>query len=541
MPASRLSPADLTFLSASPGATVPGALLHRARSVLGCDFQSVVLHASDASAKACRALGAAAFVHGEHVFLGEGTFRPDEPGFVALLAHELAHVVQQRRGRAGSGVSGARPALEAEADLAASSVMHGVPFRVSLADETGAPACWNLAGHYFLPYLMFLNFGVDPDLARRIALWCWLPDQVEEFDAAHVGFNWVRDIPILSDPFSPQWRETQDNYRKYEAEALAAGGEAGQGQPLVYRRPTAPVASSYASESQYVRSVHSGLHVLDGERAADEARRRAGDFTNSAHLPILFRAIILHAYGDCFSHAKMGIDNDELWGPTVLGVPVGHGIDGHESDDIWNERRWAPFCAYARGVGALANDYAGGKGIAPLDDIVAALSPMTRGAPAVIDRDNEKLKAAAAALGSPWTDLTWPAVVPDWSKISPKARSLARATGVRLDEDGCATHMRNVAAQLLGRPMDGTHPKFPPAPWKEYYKRYSSMINMDAGDTDGERIFYKIQKCSVEWSRMAIGRSFADVFPKPVSAGPPAAVPATSPDGRAPVRPRRIH
>jgi len=57
----------------------------------GEDFSSVRVHADERAASSARALNARAYTLGEHVILGAG-----EPASPGLLAHELAHVVQQR-------------------------------------------------------------------------------------------------------------------------------------------------------------------------------------------------------------------------------------------------------------------------------------------------------------------------------------------------------------------------------------------------------------------------------------------------------------
>ena len=360
-------------------------------------------------------------------------------------------------------------ALELEADLAAAAVLKGESFRVSLPDASRAPACWNIAGHYYVPYLVFLNAGVDTAIAQRIALWCWLPDQVEEFDAKHIGLNWAgnlfADLPLVNKVTSPQWRNAQRVYAKYDT-------------------------ATYASESQYVRAVHEGLHVFTGGSAETEAARRARIFSDGRHLKLLYRAIALHPYGDCFSHRRLGTRSSTLWGYTLGVLPTGHAVDGEASDDIWNEGRWAHFCAYVRGLGRIANAYNGrAEGIVPLDELVAALSPMISGAPRVMDNANR--------------DVTRPQVV-DWSKIRRPAIDLA-AKDVRRDEAGCSDHMRLVASRLIGAPMIGGHPNYRIVPWSEYYKRYRSMITLDSGESDGEKVFYLIQKYAVGWSGMAIG------------------------------------
>ncbi|MEW6173982.1 MAG: DUF4157 domain-containing protein [Bacillota bacterium] len=60
------------------------------------DFSGVRVHTGGFAAQACRAMGAQAFTAGSHIFFGAGRFSPATPGGRRLLAHELAHVAQQR-------------------------------------------------------------------------------------------------------------------------------------------------------------------------------------------------------------------------------------------------------------------------------------------------------------------------------------------------------------------------------------------------------------------------------------------------------------
>jgi hypothetical protein len=67
------------------------------------------------------AVAARAFTTGTDIFFAAGQYRPDTPTGDRLLAHELAHVVQQR-GASTSGpltVSTPQDALERDAEAAA--------------------------------------------------------------------------------------------------------------------------------------------------------------------------------------------------------------------------------------------------------------------------------------------------------------------------------------------------------------------------------------------------------------------------------------
>jgi hypothetical protein len=64
----------------------------------GTEFSEVRLHTGDEAQAMNRELGARAFTHGRDIYFNRGEFRPETPEGKRLLAHELAHVVQQRGG-----------------------------------------------------------------------------------------------------------------------------------------------------------------------------------------------------------------------------------------------------------------------------------------------------------------------------------------------------------------------------------------------------------------------------------------------------------
>jgi hypothetical protein len=64
----------------------------------GADFGDVRVHADADAQDSAEALGARAYTHGSDIAFGAGRYAPGTPAGRHLLAHELAHVVQQRRG-----------------------------------------------------------------------------------------------------------------------------------------------------------------------------------------------------------------------------------------------------------------------------------------------------------------------------------------------------------------------------------------------------------------------------------------------------------
>ena len=64
----------------------------------GFDFGGVRLHTDGQAAASAAAIGAKAYTIGNHIVFGAGQYRPETAEGRELLAHELAHVVQQNEG-----------------------------------------------------------------------------------------------------------------------------------------------------------------------------------------------------------------------------------------------------------------------------------------------------------------------------------------------------------------------------------------------------------------------------------------------------------
>jgi hypothetical protein len=120
----------------------------------GRDFGQVRIHDDTRAANSARLINALAYTVGPKIVFGAGQYSPGSPASRKLLAHELAHTVQQGSGaipasappvtrtrgggyRIATGVhDGAEPAhLESQADQAASQVT-----REGSADSLGGPA-----------------------------------------------------------------------------------------------------------------------------------------------------------------------------------------------------------------------------------------------------------------------------------------------------------------------------------------------------------------------------------------------------------------
>ena len=113
--------------NAAGGAPLAPAVKSELERSFKADLSAVRVHADGNAREVAVTLAARAVTHGSHVFLGPGESANDIP----LMAHEVAHVVQQRGGpatQAWSESGGDR--FEHEAQRAAAAVVRGDTFAV---------------------------------------------------------------------------------------------------------------------------------------------------------------------------------------------------------------------------------------------------------------------------------------------------------------------------------------------------------------------------------------------------------------------------
>jgi hypothetical protein len=115
---------------AQPGRPLDAAVRGHMEQHFATSFGNVRIHDDAASHGASRMLGAEAFALGQHVHFASGRYRPGSRDGLNLIAHELAHTVQQRAMPAASSadveLGAADSPLEREADRAAERAVAGV-------------------------------------------------------------------------------------------------------------------------------------------------------------------------------------------------------------------------------------------------------------------------------------------------------------------------------------------------------------------------------------------------------------------------------
>ncbi len=129
--------AAVASASSSSGSPLPETLMRKFESSLGADLSGVRVHTGAESAAANDAVGARAYTMGNDIHFGAGQFDPHSASGEHLIAHEVAHTVQQSGGASRMQfkleVSSPGDALELEADRAADAMVSGAPASVGTA------------------------------------------------------------------------------------------------------------------------------------------------------------------------------------------------------------------------------------------------------------------------------------------------------------------------------------------------------------------------------------------------------------------------
>jgi len=127
--------AAVSAASSSGGSPLPAPLMRKFESSLGAELSSVRVHTGGESAHAAQAVGARAYTMGQDIHFGAGQYDLSSEGGQHLLAHEVAHTVQQRGGSPTRQnkleVSSPGDAAELEADRAADAMMIGAPVDIA--------------------------------------------------------------------------------------------------------------------------------------------------------------------------------------------------------------------------------------------------------------------------------------------------------------------------------------------------------------------------------------------------------------------------
>jgi|GEM_PF-6491572 len=119
------------------GSPLEGPVRAKMERSMGTEFGAVRVHTGGAAARLSDGLGARAFTVGQDIAFAAGEYRPGSQTGDTLLAHELAHTIQQRSG--GSNPAGRdERAMEHQANQAAARVASGGEGAGALVSEGGS-------------------------------------------------------------------------------------------------------------------------------------------------------------------------------------------------------------------------------------------------------------------------------------------------------------------------------------------------------------------------------------------------------------------
>jgi hypothetical protein len=118
------------------GERLPAQLAALMGARLGADLSAIRVHHDDAAHRAATALGAEAFTLGDHVYFARGCYQPESEQGLRLLAHEVAHAVQQRSVSRGGALEASMPddLHEGDADAFAARMVREIARTTSASD-----------------------------------------------------------------------------------------------------------------------------------------------------------------------------------------------------------------------------------------------------------------------------------------------------------------------------------------------------------------------------------------------------------------------
>jgi hypothetical protein len=126
-----MAPSTINDVLRSPGQPLDAATRAYMEPRFGHDFSHVRVHTDDKASASARSVNALAYTAGSQIAFGTGRYQPDTSAGRELIAHELAHVVQQgNTSTASTAVAPPHGALEDHAQQVASEITR-FPARVS--------------------------------------------------------------------------------------------------------------------------------------------------------------------------------------------------------------------------------------------------------------------------------------------------------------------------------------------------------------------------------------------------------------------------
>ncbi len=309
-----------------PQALNPG-LAQKAEKSLGQSVGDVRVHSGPAAQQANAEMGSRAFAVGRDVVLGSGVDNSANP----VLAHEVAHTVQQKGQRPGMALKAREPSSaghELEADHAANDILAGRPARVTPTDGARLQ-CFEGGEH---KHLGDVGFGGAPITVGKVTA---TPGLFTALQGDLYGGSW-KDLELdctehpdkilkFKEIFDKEWAQQKDGkqvdddgpltlnsmgdrarYLHYASENFAHFSEQTKQSDATFKN-LEQLDPQYANDLEAARPKY-GANIAEFLRLHMDAAQRAFAFGKQGQpidVPVAMDAGACHFLTDAFSSGHM--------------------------------------------------------------------------------------------------------------------------------------------------------------------------------------------------------------------------------------------
>lgn len=238
------------------GRPLDPAVRARMEPSFGHSFAHVRVHDDARAAESARAVDAHAYTVGDQIVFGAGRYAPETRHGAGLLAHELAHVVQQR-GTAGAAPQrlamdhGPADAWEGEAARAADRVMEGRAVGPLSAAPGAVRRAMICSKRLEAPVAgWFANHAYIDDTGRNDCLGSGMPGNyaVQTLTSGNFYTGCAAKTSTSTDPqsYTPNRKPCTPKPGVTDVSACLAAAYAAYNSPGLYSNPNGPNSNTFA-------------------------------------------------------------------------------------------------------------------------------------------------------------------------------------------------------------------------------------------------------------------------------------------------------
>ena len=217
-------------------------------SRIGFDFSDVKVHTGTDAAESAKGIHAKAYTVANHVVFNEGQYQPETDAGKKLLAHELAHVVQQNGEKTLARKDDAETALECTAGSVDLEALTNADYKKgkgtavgektkksSGCDLCGDESCVSITGKLNVPYSAKTKINLPPVPSNlspcqservRTAINTSLLSHEKEHVKAFKSFNGIASLPIKYHGCSSDYVAYQEDLAEQEFQRRQTNADA---------------------------------------------------------------------------------------------------------------------------------------------------------------------------------------------------------------------------------------------------------------------------------------------------------------------------